>query len=338
MIGYYVHHHGGGHRHRASAVAHHLRHPVTGLSSAPRPDGWPGAWVALPRDDATRAPHDVDAHGRLHWVPEHDDGLRSRTAAVSAWIGRHRPTLMMVDVSVEVTLLARLHGIPVVSMVLPGERGDAAHQLGHDVARRLVAAWPDSARGLVRGVHEEDPRLVRVGALSRHDHLIDSPAPARTGAPHVVVLMGSGGTDLSARDLAAARGSTPDWRWTVLDARLGTWSADPWSALRDADVVVTHAGQNALAEVAAARVPAVVVPQLRPHREQETMARALAADGRWPVIVQEAFVEGDWPALLERARRMPGQRWQTWNDGQGAQRLAALLDAEAGVRAASVPA
>ena len=50
--------------------------------------------------------------------------------------------------------------------------------------------------------------------------------------------------------------------------------------LRQSSVVFTHCGQNALAEVAASRVPAVLVPEDRPHDEQHSLAWALAEAGR----------------------------------------------------------
>ena len=66
MIGYYVHHHGLGHLMRFRAIAAHLRTPVTGLSSLPRPPAWSGPWLHLERDDdgAADAVTEVD-------VPRH---------------------------------------------------------------------------------------------------------------------------------------------------------------------------------------------------------------------------------------------------------------------------
>jgi len=46
---------------------------------------------------------------------------------------------MMVDVSVEVSVLARLMGVPVVTMVLPGSRSDQPHRLGYALAAMLIA-------------------------------------------------------------------------------------------------------------------------------------------------------------------------------------------------------
>ena len=55
MIGYYVHHVGRGHVHRAQALSEVLRrrgHAVTGLSSLERLAGWRCDWHVLPRDDS----------------------------------------------------------------------------------------------------------------------------------------------------------------------------------------------------------------------------------------------------------------------------------------------
>ena len=117
----------------------------------------------------------------------------------------------------------------------------------------------------------------------------------------MLVLSGRGGTELTLDELAAAEAETPGWTWTVLGAPGDRWVADPWPLICAADVVVTHAGQNAIADVAAARRPAVVVPQPRPFDEQATTAGALAAAGL-------AVVCARWPAgpWLKRSNERPG--------------------------------
>jgi hypothetical protein len=324
VIGWYVHHQGSGHLHRALSVAARLAErgeEVTLLSSLPRPASWSGGWVSLARDDAGPAV-DPTAHGRLHWVPVGDDGLRSRSAAVSAWLAEHRPRLVVVDVSVEVALLVRLHGVPVVGVALPGRRDDAAHVLGFGVADLLVAVWPPTAIGMLHVPPALLERLRPVGGLSRF--AVREPGQRRAGARRVVVLMGTGGHDLGGSLLATARQQTPDWEWTVLDGRPGTWTDDPFAVVADADVVITHAGQNAVAEVAAARRPAVVVPQRRPHEEQTTTAAVLRR-GPWPAVVLDRLPADGWAALLERAARLDGRGWVDWCDGHAADRFADLL-------------
>lgn len=308
---------------------------MTGLSCLPRPKGWVGPWIELDRDD--RGAVDVTARGQLHWAPRGDAGLRNRMAAVSTWINECAPTLMVSDVSVEITLLARLHGIPVVTVVLPGDRGDPTHVLGYRLSDRLVAMWPSTAREMVTGLPKDvAERIQTMGGLSRF--AVAEPAPRRDGGARVTVLTGTGGCSLTEADLASARRQTPEWSWTVLaPSPLGCWSNDPRSALVDADVVVTHAGQNAIAEVAAARRPAVVMPEARPHDEQTSTARALEGHA-WPVTVRTSWAGGGWADTLGEASQHDGRSWAQWCDGEAAQRFVGVLQEAQGSLAPTVSA
>ena len=323
MIGYYVHHHGSGHLSRATALAGSLDQPVCGLSSLSAPASWAGEWTTLTRDDEGTAPRDPTAQGRLHWSPLLDHGLATRWHEMSCWIATSRPDAVVVDVSVEATLLARLHGVPVVGVVLPGHRADPPHLLAYDICAELVGAWPPEARGMVPGLprHIAD-RIRPIGAVSRHP--VRQPRARRPGAPRVVVMTGDGGHGIGADQLSAARAQATGWEWTVLSRELGTWTSDPRAVIEDADVVVTHAGQGAVAEVAAARRPAVVIPQARPFEEQVTSAEVLGHG--WPVIVEREFPTRGWAGLLERAADLDTSRWAQWCDGRAAQRFASVID------------
>ena len=329
MIGWYVHHQGRGHLHRAVTVAAELTARtgvvVTGLSSMPRPAGWDGPWVQLPPDDVGDAPRHATAGGTLHWAPVGDPHVRDRAAALSAWVGGTAPDLVVVDVSVEVATLVRLHGVPVVSVVLPGDRTDAAHLLGLRLSAEVVACWPPSATpgGMLPGLPADLTARVRaVGAVSRIPVDPDADGARRPGRPRVVVLQGRGGGALTERTGDDLEALAPGWDWTEVGG--GRWVEDPTTALREADVVVTNAGQNSLAEVAACRVPAVVVPAERPHDEQATTARVLDASA-WPALVVRALPEDDWSDLLERARLLDGSAWETWCDGGAAARFADVV-------------
>lgn len=326
MIGYYVHHHGRGHLSRARAIIAHLDSPVTVLSSLPRPTDWGGPWRVLPLDTdiGDESAADVRAGGHLHWVPLGSRGLRERAAAMSAWMFETEPAAVVVDVSVEVALLVRLHGVPVISVALPGRRDDPVHTLGFGVSSAVIAAWPAAASGML--IAEVPVRAV--GAISTFAPDAADP-PRRDGEERrVLVLSGSGGDEFTAAAVAAARAQTPGWQWEHLGGAAGRWSDDPWHDIRSADVVITHAGQNAVAEVAAARRPAIIVPQQRPFDEQVTTAGVLA-EGPWPVIVHETLPRDGWPELLETAAAQDGTGWASWNDGLGAQRAAAIIDAVA---------
>jgi len=322
VIGYYVHHVGAGHLNRARAVALRTDGTVTGLSSLPAPAGWPGPWVRLARDDNAPEVVDPTARGNLHWVPERDDGLCRRMTALSSWIETARPEVLVSDVSAEVTLLARLHGVPVVSVVLPGRRGDRAHRSAHAVSSGLVAAWPRAADGMVHGlVPADDRRLHHIGALSRLGTA--GPDQGNASRRQVLVLSGRGGGHPTEAQVRVAAADAPGWSWTVLGGS-GEWRDDPSAAIDASAVVVVQAGESAVADVAARRRPAVVVPASRPFDEQVTTGRALAA-GPWPCRVEERFPTRGWNARLAAVAALDGQAWGSWCDGGAADRLAEYL-------------
>ncbi|MEH3077230.1 MAG: hypothetical protein PGN11_11210 [Quadrisphaera sp.] len=351
MIGWYVHHQGVGHLQRLVAVTRHLRTPVTAFSSAPRPAGFAGEWVQLDRDDDDPVDRSsATAGGALHWVPLHHAGLRSRSAAVVEWVARERPALFVTDVSVEMTALVRLCGVPVVVAAMLGDRHDPAHLLGRSLAQALLAPWPPPRR---RADQDDDERrdvspaaqipVLHVGAFSRFD---GRDAPAHASEPgRVLVLWGSGGRDVTDADLLAAREATPGWRWehrvpgstlsrtttrattpaTVQGASEDQDGDDVWEALLRAEVVVVHGGHNAVAEVAAARRAAVVVAQERPFGEQVRRAELLRGEG---LVALDSWPQAhEWPALLERARAVGPGPWRRWAPGDGAERAARHLDA-----------
>lgn len=327
MIGYYVHHQGRGHLHRAACIATQLRTPMTVLSSLCRPADWLGAWVDLPRDDEPTAAGDVTANGRLHWAPPGHAGHLARMAAIARWVDTARPALVVTDVSVEVTTFIRLMGVPVLAVGMRGDRFDRAHQLGYDTADGLLLPWAGAfpepcwpRRWLDKAQH--------VGAFSRFDAV--APPPSGPGRhPRAVVMLGAGGTDVTATELAEGARALPGWSWQVIGGPDGEWTADPWPALCSADVVITHCGNNAIAEVAAARRPAVVIPQSRPHGEQHATARALRR-GRLAVVCPRWPQARTWPDRLAEALDLGGGAWRVWAPGDGARRAARLIDSMAG--------
>jgi hypothetical protein len=339
VIAYYVHHHGTGHLHRAAAIGAKLQVPVVGLSSRTRPSGWAGEWLRLDDDAAGVDPAtgDVTAGATLHWAPKHHDGLRRRMGAISALLASGRISLLVSDVSVEVALLARLHGVPVVVMVQPGERTDRAHRLAFDLADRLLAPWPAHPDRVSEPAWQA--KTLHLGGFSRYD---GRPRTRHRPGRRVLVLWGSGGVNVPFDGITAAARATAGWHWQLagptppapdvspaatpanLD-NLG-WVEDLWPALCRADVVITHAGQNAIAEVAAARRPAIVIPQVRPFREQEATATALAASGLATVVAHWPRDE-EWAGLLAGAAARPGRPWSQWSYGDGAARAARAIEA-----------
>jgi hypothetical protein len=355
LVGWYVHHHGAGHRTRFSAVRPHLDADVVVFSSLAAPVDLPAdtTWVELERDDApTTGPDGVVRHpadasptvgGLLHWAPVAHPGHTARlgriAAAVAGAAADGRPLdAMVVDVSVEVTLFVRLLGVEVVVVSQPGDRTDEPHRLAYDAASRVIAPWP-------AGTHDSSA-LDRVAEKVRWVGGISRQAGPRTSVPTPAVVPGSvlfvgaaGGSDhddLSAAVARAAR-ATPGTTWSSLG--LDTWVDDPWAAMASAEVVVTWSGQNTVADLAALGARAVVVPQTRPFDEQLTTARALDRAGL--AVVASAWpADDEWPALIERARGLQPD-WSAWQVEGAAVRAAAVVaevaEQDAGRRQSPAP-
>jgi UDP-N-acetylglucosamine:LPS N-acetylglucosamine transferase len=137
-------------------------------------------------------------------------------------------------------------------------------------------------------------------------------------------------------DIRAAATATPDWDWDVIgpedtgqadlsNLRICGWVDDVWPRLLAADVVVTHAGQNAIAEVAAARLPAIVVPQDRPFGEQRATAAELE-QADIAVVSQHWPAPSDWRGLLDRAIQQDGHKWELWSFGDAGERAAKVIE------------
>ena len=94
------------------------------------PDLPPCNTVRLPRDDGAPTFSEPSANGTLHWAPLHDSGLRERMGSIAAWVTAARPAVMVV----EVAMLVRLLGVPVVAVAMPGGRIDAPHDLAYRAA------------------------------------------------------------------------------------------------------------------------------------------------------------------------------------------------------------
>ncbi len=309
MIGYYVHHHGFGHRMRATAIAlelHRLGHNVVGFGSMSSPEGWPGEWVELPMDTGP-SPADPTANATLHWAPTNIAGHRERLAVMAVFASKLHS--MVVDTSADIAIFARVLGIPTAIVAMRGTRRDRPHESAYDAAGLLIAPWPATSpepswpeRWLTKTCH--------AGAISRFDHI----RPTTTPRPRTVLLLwGAGGSPVPPTP------HVPGWTWTV--RAVGTKpTTDMWDDICSAEVVVTHGGQNAVAEVAAAGRPAIVNAQDRPFDEQYSTVAALREAGvcialdEWPAPEQ-------WPDLLDRA----SGDWDRWTTHSGAMTAAQAI-------------
>ncbi len=328
---YYVHHQGGGHWRRALAMAEKLYRPVVFASSGPPPRALPASatYVPLPLDySAEQAVGNPDAHGRLHWAPTHEAGLLGRHQKLLDAVAQYRPAMAVVDVSVEVTVLLRVSGVPVTAVRLPGVREDPAHRLGFDLADEVVMPVPADW-----GLHRGMPRTHAVGLVAAGG---SEPVTTNEGRPRAVVLVGTGGSRLDAQQCVRIATDLPDHDVQVLGLTRPSALAvlpgnltfagrirDPRSRIRAASVVIGNTGLGTVADVVTAGRPFVTLPEARPFDEQRVTADAL--EQRGAVVLRRMPTRGGWAEAVHRAEAQGASPLIA----DGAQRFAELVESRA---------
>ena len=201
-IGWYVHHQGAGHLQRARIVASALPRPCTILGTLTGFDTAGLDILNLPDDrplDGLAAFDGLDgAAGRpeaLHYAPLNHPGVRTRMARIADWVARTEPALIVVDVSVEVALFARLLSVPTVVVRLAGTRTDQPHLEAFRSAARILAPFPAALDGA--GV----PDWVRAKTVYAGFLGAAAQAPPEASRDIVVVFGrgGAGGTSRTSR-------------------------------------------------------------------------------------------------------------------------------------------
>ncbi|MDQ1124400.1 hypothetical protein [Microbacterium trichothecenolyticum] len=331
VIGWYVHHHGFGHIARLLAVRPHVRTSVVVFSSLPRPAGLDAAteWIELPGDADTVEssdgsnidPRDADptARGHLHWAPHDHPGHRARLATIAATASQRGLAAFVVDVSAEVVAFARLLGLRTIAVTQPGARTDAPHALAYALADRIVAPW---AHGAVPtpALAAHGDRVVWTGGISRYDgRAAEQPSSRRS-----VLLLGrvlEPAVRADVTDRLTARG----WRVDAVGYDDASRIDDPWPLLTRSTVVVSAAGQNSVADLAASGSRAVVVAQARPFDEQRATADALQ---RWG-LARRADEHATAESLVDHIERAAGAEpdWSRWQVAGAAERMAAAVEA-----------
>lgn len=319
-IGYYVHHHGDGHRQRALAIARALGGGITllGTGLERRTEGidaigLPDDRIALNFGGDDRTGETLDERpSALHYAPFDHDGVRRRTAAIAGWIAEARPRLLVVDVSVEVAMLARLCSVPLVYVRLSGVRDDRPHADAFASACALLAPFHPAL---------EDPATPHQ-IISKTFHAPGIIRSALTGTVDeslVLVVLGRGGGTADGERWAEAARAAPHYRWEVVgpcsvpadlppNLRLRGWIDDADAVIARAALVIGAAGDGLVSAVLAHRRPFVCVPEERPFDEQRSKARRLAALGA-AVVVWTWPCPFEWPALLERSLAQRREGW-----------------------------
>lgn len=333
VVGYYVHHQGQGHRDRARLIARAMTSRVvllgTGLATYNAAERVIGLADDRCSPDFAGIDGSADRPRALHYAPLGHIGIADRVATMTGWFHDARPALLVVDVSVEVAMLARLASIPVAYMRLSGDRTDPAHLDAFRGARALIAPFHKQLED------QATPDWVREKSVYAPG-LCPRPAPAPRVLRRILVIIGRGAQPFDGAILASAAAATPDWRWRVVgtvappaakpaNLDLVGWTEDMAREIPQADIVVGAAGDGVVHLALAGGAPFICIPEPRAYDEQTRKAQALAREGA--ALVMEGWPQPTaWPAILQKAQQMPDAARHALDDPNGVARLAGYLD------------
>ena len=267
---------------------------------------------------------DPTANGTLHWAPLHDNGLRERMRVIAEWVSAVQPEVMVVDVSVEVAMLVRLLGVPVVVMAMPGDRTDAPHDLVYRAAEHIVAPWPQELYE-PPWLQEHSAKTTYVGGISRFDGRAPDPSPPDPRV-NLLVLNGAGGSSVDATIRKAVR------RYASAIPLDGSRRCGrPVGARPVAGVVRRRCGDL----LGGYRAPWQTSPQ-RSTGDHHSLGAAIRTSSTPRQRALErgrlAVIQHGWPeprglAIARRSgTRVRSQRWQRWATRGAAARAAAAIE------------
>lgn len=319
-IGYYAHHHGSGHCRQIDKLAALLpiedRQQLTVFTSLTL-EAY--TFTAINEQQIVRLyPEDerVDdvLKGRagkhwqpasLHYSPVGNADIRKRSHQILDTIYQRDIDLMIIDVSVEVAMLCRTASIPYLYVRLPGLRDDTPHLDAFAGALALLAPYPRVLEAAMTpswvaqktlyldfinptkndtSSHEDFVKtLMTLTADNEVLKILSAPAQI------ITVIKGYGGHEAIDAKLPELRRLLPNAVIISLGpidgamrryVDIATHVSDVTPFMQHSGYLLMACGLNAVAQAYHYATPLVVLPDDRPHQEQEMMAQALIAQGR----------------------------------------------------------
>ena len=343
-IAFYLNLQGAGHCRRFEAVAKHLPDSfelaVVGMDGPPdignigRPvkKVWVPGWGAESSVPYVQQQHSHDYHD---FMVNHGANTAFTYEMVS-FLNSWRPDLLVCDVGLEASILARLCGIPSIYARQHGERWDKGHTLAYKWACSLLAPFAEPME------QPDCPEWIREktfysGGFSRFSQVrkaANAPIDYSEAKPNVLVMTGFGGTEVSAEAITASATANPQWEWHALGTYKPRTHAqcennlhyygiveNVWPYLCYADLVIANAGHNSTMEIAAAQVPSVCIPAKRPFNEQRCKANILERENL-SIVLNQWPQPSDWPQLMEKSKYLSLSRWEGLQDACAPMRAA----------------
>ena len=246
----------------------------------------------------------------LHYSPVGNSDIQQRSHKILDTIYQRRIDLMIIDVSVEVAMLCRAASVPYLYVRLPGIRDDEPHLNAFAGALALLAPYPRTLESTKtpewisqKTLYLDFINTQQKNAQTYQDfikHLMQLTTDKKAlslmlndkdkNTPTIVtVIKGYGGHQAIDAKLPELRqllpyafiislGPIDEDKRHYVDIAVDVSDVTPF--IEHSDYLLMACGLNAVAQACDYATPLVVLPDDRPHQEQEVMAEALIIQGR----------------------------------------------------------
>lgn len=293
MIGYYAHSHGSGHCNYANILGRMFGGELTVFTDRDYIFAKDVDVVKLENENPNGMEFDRNIFSEpraLHYAPINMRKITRRNRSILEGVIRRDIRLLIIDVSVEVAMLARVSSIPYAYVRLQGDRNDLPHLNAYEGASFLIAYFPkemelsDTPKWVQR-------KTVYLGFVSKYTfEAVRTKRPSEyrpTGRPILLYIQGFGGNEpiylenLHENFDIYLIGPESDCYEHSGIMHLGVVDCIR-TFIEHADVVVASCGANMTSEILTLKKKFVAVPEIRPYVEQVSMAKSLQKAG-WAV-------------------------------------------------------
>jgi len=275
----------------------------------------------------------------LHYSPVGNSDIQTRSWQILNAIQEHDIDLMIIDVSVEVAMLCRAASVPYLYVRLAGIRDDTPHLNAFAGALGLLAPYPKTLEAAetddwlkqktlyldflpdknsksisynefiasFANLTDDNERNKVSSKLTRQFNISEN---SKQKPKIITVIKGYGGHEaidaklpelraMQPKALIISLGPIADDKRAYVD--IATQVVDVSPFLMHSDLLIMACGLNGIAQAYHHETPLVVLPDERPHREQEVMAAALIAQGRalsWQQFVEQSNSTQNTDSLL----------------------------------------
>lgn len=246
----------------------------------------------------------------LHYSPVGNSDIQQRSHKILDTIYQRRIDLMIIDVSVEVAMLCRAASVPYLYVRLPGIRDDEPHLNAFAGALALLAPYPRTLESTKTpewisqktlyldfiNTQQRDAQTYQDFIKDLMQLITDKKALSlmlndkdKDTPTIVTVIKGYGGHQAIDAKLPELRqllpyafiislGPIDEDKRHYVDIAAEVSNVTPF--IEHSDYLLMACGLNAVAQAYDYATPLVVLPDDRPHQEQEVMAEAFIAQGR----------------------------------------------------------